>query len=120
MGKIILENIEVYSYHGHYAEEQHIGGNFIVNLEIETDLEKASKTDRLEDTFNYQVAYNLVIEEMQKKSALLENLAARVIERLFQASLLVKSVKIKISKMNPPLGGTVKSVCVELFQKREE
>ena len=120
MGKIILEDIEVYAYHGHYSEEQHIGGKYFINLEIETALEKACKSDRLEDTFNYQVAYNLVIEEMQKKSALLENVASRITDRLFLASLLVKSVKIKISKMNPPLGGTVKSVCVELFQKREE
>jgi dihydroneopterin aldolase len=120
MGKIILEDIEIYAYHGHYKEEQHIGGRFFVNLEIETALKKACKSDRLEDTFNYQIAYDLVIEEMQKKSALLENVAARIIDRLFKSSLLVNSVKIKISKMNPPLGGTVKSVSVELSQKREE
>jgi dihydroneopterin aldolase len=120
MGKIILEDIEIYAYHGHFAEEQHIGGNFIVNLEIETAIEKACKSDRLEDTYNYQVAFNLVVEEMQKKSALLENVASRIIDRLFKSSLLVDSVKIKISKMNPPLGGAVKAVCVEISQKREE
>jgi 7,8-dihydroneopterin aldolase/epimerase/oxygenase len=120
MGKIILEDIEIYAYHGHYKEEQHIGGKYLVNLEIETEFEKACKSDRLEDTFNYQVAYNLVIEEMQKNSALLENVADRIIKKMFLASLLVKSVKIKISKMNPPLGGTVKSVCVEISQNREE
>ena len=120
MGKIILTDIEVYAYHGYFAEEQHIGGNFIVNLELEISVEKASLSDILEDTLNYQVAYDLVIEEMQKKSALLENVASRIIKRLFSASERVDTIKIKISKMNPPLGGIVKSVSVELFQRREE
>jgi hypothetical protein len=38
---------------------------------------------------------------------------------LIVSSERIKAVKISLSKMNPPFGGNVKSVSVELFRKRE-
>jgi dihydroneopterin aldolase len=118
MGKILIENIEVYAFHGHMEEEQKIGGNFLINVELETDLERACETDKLEDTFNYETAYQIIREEMKVKSALLEHVAGRIIRRLLETSPLVKAVKIKVSKLNPPFGGTVRAVSVELQQER--
>jgi 7,8-dihydroneopterin aldolase/epimerase/oxygenase len=120
VGKIIFEDIEFYAYHGHYAEENQIGGKFLVNLEIDADIEIAGFTDNLNDTFDYQQAYKIVDEEMQINSSLLENLASRIIDRLLISSDKIHSVKIKVSKMNPPFGGNVKAVSVELMRKKEE
>ena len=120
VGKILLDNIEIYAYHGHYAEEQQTGGRFIVNLEIEADIEDACNTDQLKDTYDYQQAYNIVNDEMQISSALLEHVAGRIMDKLLVSSERIKSVKILISKMNPPFGGNVKAVSVELFRKRVE
>ncbi len=36
MGKIIIEDMEFYAFHGHYKEEQIVGNRFLVDLEIET------------------------------------------------------------------------------------
>jgi dihydroneopterin aldolase len=118
MCKIILEDIELYAYHGHLPEERKIGALFRINLEIDATIMKACKSDLLEDTLDYQKAYDIVAEEMKKSSALLENIALRITERIMKASDLVKSVKIKVAKMNPPLGGNVKSVAVEIKQNR--
>ena len=119
MGKIILEDLEFYGYHGYYAEEQKTGGYFLVNLEMDTAFEDACASDRLEDTFNYETAYEIVKEEMQKPSLLIENLAGRIIDGLFGASKLVWAVKVKISKLNPPIGSKVKAASVELFRERK-
>jgi dihydroneopterin aldolase len=35
MGKILLEGMEFFAYHGHYEEEQIIGTKFIVDIEID-------------------------------------------------------------------------------------
>ena len=120
MGKIILEDIEIYAYHGHLPEENEIGGKFIVNLEIDTAFEEAYKSDNLEDTFDYQIAFNIVTEEMGMKSSLLEHVAGRIIDRILNASPLVWSAKIKVSKMNPPFGGNVKAVSVEIKKDRDQ
>jgi dihydroneopterin aldolase len=119
MGKIILEDIEVFAYHGHLPEERTIGALFLVNLEIDASFEKACKSDLLEDTFDYQIACDIVRDEMKRPSALLEHVSMRIADRIIKASALVKSVKIKVAKLNPPLGGYVKAVAVELSKDRK-
>jgi dihydroneopterin aldolase len=118
MSKIIIEDIELYAYHGHFPEERTIGSRFLVNVEIDAVIDKACESDRLEDTFNYQTAYDIVVDEMKQPSALLENIANRIASRMLNKSEKLRSVKIKIAKMNPPLGGNVKSVAVEVEKNR--
>ncbi len=119
MGLIHLEDMEFYAYHGCFQEEQIAGNRFLVNLTLETDMDKASETDKIEDTLNYQVAYQLVKEEISIKSHLLEKVAKRILDALFNEFSQLKLAKIKVSKMNPPMGGAMKCVSVELERKRE-
>jgi len=120
MGKIILEDIEIYAHHGHLKEEQTIGARFRVNLDIEISNEKACISDRLEDTLDYQKAYDIVCNEMKETSALLEHIALRISRGILNASSLIKLVKVKVSKLNPPLGGNVKAVSVEFINERDK
>ena len=100
MGLIQLENMEFYAYHGHYKEEQIVGSKFLITLSMKTDLKKAAKTDNLKDTVNYHKAYQVVKEEMNKKSHLLENIASRILDSLYAAFPEIDSATIKISKIN--------------------
>ncbi len=114
MSKIYLENMEFFAYHGCFEEEQIIGNQFVVNVEIETDTVEAGQSDNLADTLNYQEAYNLVREQMQQKSHLLEHVAQRILDALMQSFDTMTFVKVKISKMHPPMGGKMRSVSLEL------
>lgn len=120
MGKILLEDIRLYGYHGCLKEEQKIGSQFLVNLEISVALNEACQSDQLEDTFDYAAAYAIVCEEMKLPSKLLEHIAHRILERLFAASSLVTEAKVRVSKLNPPFGGDVKAVSVEIKRERGE
>lgn len=108
-----------YAFHGAIPEENKIGTQYQITLELDVDFDTASKSDNLEDTFNYQIAYDIVREEMKQKSKLLEHIAGRIVNRVLQASDKVESVNIKLSKMNPPFGGNVKAVSVELKKDRK-
>ena len=112
MGLIRLKGMEFYAFHGHFMEEQIVGNSFIVDLEIETDMTLPSKTDNLEDAVDYQKAYNIVASEMESKSALLENIAGRILKTLSSELEGITSATVKVSKINPPLGGKVKSVSI--------
>ncbi len=114
MGVIEIENMEFYSYHGCYREEQIAGNRFLVDLVIETDLEKASKSDKIEDTLNYQQAYNIVKEQMSKKSHLLEHVAGRILDALYVSFGEITHARVKVSKMNPQMGGQMERVSVVL------
>jgi dihydroneopterin aldolase len=114
MSKILLENMEFFAYHGCFKEEQIIGNQFIVNLEIETDTTKAEHSDKLSDTLNYQEAFNVVKNQMQQKSHLLEHVGTRILDALLKQFPQVAHLKLKISKMHPPMGGKMQCVSVEM------
>jgi 7,8-dihydroneopterin aldolase/epimerase/oxygenase len=114
MGLIEIEGIEFYSYHGHFKEEQIVGSRFLVNIAIETDLEKASKSDKLADTINYQSVYQLIKEEMETNSRLLEHVAGRIIDRTYLTFTNLIKVRVKVSKINPTMGGQIEKVSVTI------
>ena len=111
---IELENMKFYAYHGHYEVEQTVGNHFMVSLLAETDGTKAANSDRLKDALDYQQLYQLVREEMEKPSHLLEHVAGRIIDRVEAEFGQVTRSRVKISKMNPPMGGEMQQVSVTL------
>ncbi|MBE9483422.1 MAG: dihydroneopterin aldolase [Bacteroidetes bacterium] len=114
MSTISIEQMEFYAYHGCFKEEQIIGTRFLVDLHLETNTEKAEKTDDLEDTVNYQEVYLLVKKEMDIKSKLLEHVGRRILDSIMKRFPRLVSAELKISKMNPPLGGKIKNVSITL------
>lgn len=114
MGIIHLENLEFYAFHGHYKEEQIVGNKFRIDLTLETDLQPAAKSDRLEDAADYQVAFRVVKEEMDKKSNMLENIASRILDSLYRELPMITKATVRIRKMNPPMGGHIGSVGVTM------
>ncbi|HDJ33340.1 MAG TPA: dihydroneopterin aldolase [Bacteroidetes bacterium] len=114
MGVIRIENMEFYAYHGHFREEQIVGNRFLVDLSLETDMTLPASTDNLRDAVNYQKAYEIVKREMQKKSHLLEHIASRILDTLYDELKGIERATIKVSKMNPPVGGRVECVSVTL------
>ena len=73
MGTIKLKNIRTYSYHGCLIEEGKIGSDYVVDLEIKTDLRKSCLSDELSDTVDYVQLNKIVEEEMAIRSKLLEH-----------------------------------------------
>ncbi len=114
MSQISLNGMEFFAYHGCFEEEQIIGTNFIVDLEIETDTSKSEETDELSDTINYQEVYLLVKKEMEQNSKLLEHVGKRILNSLTTQFSEIEKAKIKISKINPQLGGKLDNVSITL------
>ena len=118
MGTIKLKNIRTFSYHGCLVEESKIGSEYSVNLEIKTDLRKSAVSDKLEDTVDYVFLNRIVVEEMAIRSNLLEHVAERIIKRVFGEIPEVSRILLAVSKINPPIGGDVESVTVEMEEYR--
>jgi len=112
MGLIQIEGMEFYAFHGHYKEEQIVGNRFLVDLTIETDMEKPAVSDNLKDAVNYQAACEIVKTQMEVKSHLLENIAGRILNAVCSELPGVRKATVKVSKMNPPIGGKINSVSV--------
>jgi len=120
MGRITLEGLEFFAFHGYYDEEQKIGNKFGVDITIETSLEKAQSDDKLSETINYEELYRLISAEMNKPSRLLEHIGGRIINSVFNNFPLVTFIEVRISKFNPPIGGICRRAVVTLSRSRAD
>lgn len=120
MGIIKISNIRVYAYHGCLVEEGKIGSDYRVDLEVKADLKRSAKTDHLSDTVDYVHLNRIVKEEMAVRTKLLETVASLILDRILQEISLVKKARIKVSKLNPPIGGNVEMVSVIMERKRQK
>jgi 7,8-dihydroneopterin aldolase/epimerase/oxygenase len=114
MGQIQIENMEFYSFHGHFKEEQIVGNKFLVDLLIETDMKAPAASDNLKDAVDYQRIYQITKLQMEKKSHLLEHIAGRIIDAIYAEMEGIQKITVKVSKMNPPMGGKIGSVSIIL------
>ena len=116
MGLIQIENMEFYSFHGHFKEERIVGNKFIVNVTLETDMKVPAESDNLKDAVNYQRVYEIIKLQMEKKSHLLEHIAGRILDAIYAEMEGIQKVTVKVSKMNPPMGGKIGSVSVVMIR----
>jgi len=114
MSWISVEGMEFHSYHGCFKEERIIGTRFIVNLWFEMDTNAAEKSDNLKDTIDYQSVYLLVKSQMDESSHLLEHVGRRILDAFHSKYPQVIHSKVKVSKLNPPLGGKIQSVSITI------
>lgn len=120
MGVIQVNNIKIFTNHGCLDEEAKIGSEYRVDMEIKADLRKSAKTDELSDTVDYVHLNKIAKEEMAIRSKLLEQVAQRILDRIFKEIPLVKKATVSVAKINPPIGGDVGEVVIVLTDKRKK
>ncbi|WP_298550480.1 dihydroneopterin aldolase [uncultured Algibacter sp.] len=120
MGIIKVENIRVFAYHGCLKEETKIGSDYRVDLEVKADLQNSAISDKLSDTVDYVFLNRIIKEEMDIASHLLEAVAKRILNRIFNEDKLIKKATVWVSKLNPPIGGDVESVTIKMTDKRKK
>ncbi len=116
MSVIRINGMSFYAHHGCFDTEQAIGTRFLVDVAMQVDTKQAELSDDLNDTVNYADVYQVVKQEMEKPSHLLEHLARRIASAIIVAFVSIQGVEVKVSKLNPPLGGKMESVSVEINQ----
>lgn len=112
--KIFLRQLRFHAFHGVLDQERRVGNDYVINVVAECDFAHAMQTDELEDTVNYAEIYRVVKEEMAVPSKLLEHVAGRIGERLFNEFPSLQSLDISIMKVNPPFGADCEGAGVEV------
>ena len=119
MGRIAINDMRFYAHHGCFEQERAIGTHFRVDLSFETDTAKAEVSDCIVDTVSYLDVYQVVKREMMQPSNLLEHVARRIGDAVIAEFPAVENVTVNVYKLNPPLGGQMDSVSVELTVFRQ-
>ena len=120
MGKIKINTIQLYAKHGCLVEEGKIGSIYNVDVTVNTDFSKPATSDNLKDAVDYVHLYRIVKEEMAIRSALLEHVANRILDKMLLEIPIIKKATVKIAKINPPIGGNVSDVSIIMSKKQKQ
>lgn len=116
---ILLENVRFFANHGVAPQETVVGNEFTVSMRLKIDVAHAAETDELENTVSYAEVHQILKEEMDVPSRLLEHVCRRMAERLFNEFPPIEEIEMRLSKRNPPMGADIDSAGVEIHCTRE-
>ena len=113
---IELRNLEIYAFHGCYAEEQRVGNRFIFDADIEVDASRAAQSDDVSDALNYLAVVDVARSQMAVPRHLLESVVSSIVAELhrrFDSNGLLGGW-VRVRKMAPPVGSPMESVAVRM------
>jgi 7,8-dihydroneopterin aldolase/epimerase/oxygenase len=113
MGLIVIEGMQFHAYHGVYEHEKVSGNDFVVDLFVKLDYERAALSDNIQNTVNYEDFYITVAEIMNQRYNLLEHIGYQIIDAIEHKFKVVELARVRVKKLNPAIGGTVSSVYIE-------
>lgn len=106
MATITLKSIRFHAKHGVLPQEKVDGNHFEVDVVMDADVLRASRTDDLSNTVDYGEAARIVGDVMHGGSVdLIETLVHRIGERLMAAFPAVRELTVAVRKLNPPIDG---------------
>ena len=115
---IFVNDIQLHAYHGVMPQEQLTGNDYLVSVSAQYPIDKAITTDDVQHTLNYAMEYDIVKEEMGISSKLVEHVAGRIAQHLMKQFADISAVKVRITKLNPPMGAQCAGAGVEVEMAR--
>ena len=100
---ITLDSLRFYAYHGAEPQEAIVGAWYTVDVCITADATLAIQSDDLSGTINYAQVAEVIKQQMQIRSALLEHVAGRIAQALLDSFPAINALTIKVCKENPPV-----------------
>ncbi len=119
MDKIIVKDLKLFCYHGVNPEEKVDGQNFVFDIEAFLDLGLPCKSDNVDDTVSYAKIIKTVRRIAQsEKNDLLEYVAQRVVDALFEEFAKVDKIILTLKKPEAPINADFQYVAVQIERER--
>ncbi|KUL28412.1 dihydroneopterin aldolase [Actinoplanes awajinensis] len=117
-GRITLTGLRARGHHGVYDFEREQGQDFVVDVHLDLDLERAAVTDDVADTVHYgELASALVGVLTGEPVNLLERLADRLLD-VCLADPRVVAAEVTVHKPQAPIPHEFADVAVTLRRER--
>ena len=115
---IFVNDIQLHAYHGVMPQEQLTGNDYLVSVSAQYPIDKAIATDDVQHTLNSAMVYDIVKEEMGISSKLVEHVAGRIAQHLMKQFADISAVRVRVTKLNPPMGAQCAGAGVEIEMAR--
>ncbi len=114
---IEISGLSLYTRHGVSDAERELGQRLVIDIALELADCDALVTDRIEDTADYaEVCEQATLAAQERSYKTLERLCAAIADRLIDR-YSTDSVRVKVSKPEPPMPLMVEEVSVEVWRE---
>lgn len=119
MNYLIVDDLRIHAFHGVIPTENIVGGEYSVSLKIGYDFSKAAQSDDINDAINYAVICDLIKQEMEQSSKLMENVAWRIQEAIVAGYPMIETLETTVRKIHPPVPYQMAASAVVLHYEKE-
>ena|SRR5699024_6283211 len=121
MGIISLTGLRARGHHGVLDHERATGQTFLVDLELELDVDEAAQTDDVAATVNYAEVAKVVEEIVTGEPVnLIETLAVAMADAILRNFPRVTSVLVTVNKPQAPIPADFANVAVTISRDRHQ
>lgn len=120
MDKIIIKGLKLFAYHGVNPEEKEQGQDFIFDIVLHVNMNKACSSDHVEDTVSYAKVVKTVRRVFcEKKYDLLERCAQETAQAILEEYPAVFTVEITLKKPQAPVKADFDYMAVNIVRSRD-
>ena len=117
---IYIKGIKLHAFIGVSELERKVGNDYVVNLRLRYNIEKAMLSDDVTDTLNYAEVYEVLKKVMLTPVKLLEHAAHNIEVELGKQFPKIEEIHLQLTKLNPPMGADCYGAGVELHVINEK
>lgn len=112
-----ISGLSLYTRHGVSEAERELGQRLVIDITVELADCDALVTDRVQDTVDYaEVCEQVALAAQERSYRTLERLCSAIADRLVDR-YATDSVRVKVSKPEPPIPLPVEEVSVEVWRE---
>lgn len=118
--QVFVSGLALHAYHGVMQHEAKVGQTFKLDLTLDIDLERASRSDKLADTVGYDQVVDVASQTFcAKRYRLVEAAAGAVADALLARFGQVAAVRVTVHKPHAPIAATFDDVGVAILRARQ-
>jgi dihydroneopterin aldolase len=118
---VFVSGLALHAYHGVMQHEAKVGQTFLLDLVLDIDLAKASRSDKLADTVGYDQVVEVASRAFcQRRYRLVEAAAGAVAGAVLDRFAQVSAVRVTVHKPHAPIAATFADAGVTLARGRQD
>ena len=119
MDWVRLIGVQIYGHHGVTPSEREIGQRFKIDIEMGLDLGPAGRSDRVQDTVDYEKVYRTIeAVTRERRYHLIEAIGEDIACSLMEKFPRLQEVRVRVKKPGAAIGAILDHAEVELVRRR--